>query len=291
MRSTVAGLSLLLVCCGGTSGPEPSRAIRVMTFNVLCSFCDDTYDPWEERLAYFHDIFDRHDLDLIGFQEIAIEREVAEVLRRDPEYDAVFYKGEDTSYPDAAIAYRRARFSPVQQGAYWLSPTPEVVYSKGFAPGQQVPRLVYWVRLKDSLSDRTVYFATTHFDNNSPSQELSAPLVVERSAAFAQDLVIVTGDFNSQPRDVAYQTLTQVEEGGLLDTFELSPSVTPARNRTPGPTWDSEERIDHIFLGNNPGSAGVSVSRYTPDLFVYGGQDRLPSDHRAVSATLELSDP
>src|SRR5262245_54410645 len=29
--------------------PEP---MVVMTFNILCSFCDDTYDPWEVRVGY-----------------------------------------------------------------------------------------------------------------------------------------------------------------------------------------------------------------------------------------------
>jgi len=43
-----------------------------MTFNVLCSFCNlREFDPWSERLAYFGDIFARHDPDLIGLQELS----------------------------------------------------------------------------------------------------------------------------------------------------------------------------------------------------------------------------
>ena len=36
--------------------PAP-MTLRVMTFNVLCSFCGgDEYDPWSARLAYFEDL-------------------------------------------------------------------------------------------------------------------------------------------------------------------------------------------------------------------------------------------
>jgi hypothetical protein len=30
--------------------------LTVMTYNVMCSFCDPSYDPWDERLHYQRDI-------------------------------------------------------------------------------------------------------------------------------------------------------------------------------------------------------------------------------------------
>src|ERR1041384_796995 len=94
-------------------------------------------------------------------------------------------------------------------GFYWLSAKPDEPYSVGFA-APQLPRLVTWARLHALDEDFDVLFATTHFDNNSPSQEMSAPLVLERTAALASELpVIMVGDFNSQPTDLAYTILTE----------------------------------------------------------------------------------
>ena len=56
-------------------------------------------------------------------------------------------------------------------------------------------------------------------------QELSAPLVLERTAALASELpVIMVGDYNSQPSDPAYAILTEGVDGAgprFADAFVL----------------------------------------------------------------------
>ena len=79
MRAMAVGalLTVLVAACGESheSSPVPSSPappLTVMTFNVLCSFCDlRNFDPWSERLNDFEDIFARHDPDLIGLQELS----------------------------------------------------------------------------------------------------------------------------------------------------------------------------------------------------------------------------
>jgi endonuclease/exonuclease/phosphatase family metal-dependent hydrolase len=176
---------------------------RVMTFNVMCSSCaPEGFEDWEERVPYTGDTVRRHDPDLIGFQELFNGEEVAQIEAELPDYTTIWFAAADPGdldYADATIAYRSSMFAEVEHGFYWLSPTPDTPYSNGFA-SPQLPRLVVWARLRALAEDHEFVFATTHFDNNSPSQELSAPLVLERTAALADELpVIMVGDFNSKP--------------------------------------------------------------------------------------------
>lgn len=288
-------ISNLLTGCGDDShGDTAAPPMTVMSFNVLCSFCNlAEYDPWEERLAYFDDIFARHDPDLIGTQELSpLNAEVTAISELLPGYGVIYYR--DTilgrTYPDAAIFYRSERFEVIESGDYWLSPTPDVPFSSGFAR-IQLPRLVVWARLRDlAAGGREIFFATTHFDNNSPSQELSAPLLQERTAPFAGDRpVIVVGDFNSRPNSTAYGILTTDDSNGIV--FENAFDLTDWRldtNLTPAPEYDLGDRIDHIFLAGD----GVSwtVDDWVVDLTVYGANDRYPSDHWPVVATVQYAD-
>ena len=284
-----AGIALLAGCGDDGGGASTSPPLTVMAFNVLCSFCNvREFDPWEERLAYFGDIFARHDADLIGVQELTpLNDEVGDIAALLPGFGVIYYDpAEGTSYPDAAIFYRLERFTVVESGEYWLSPTPEVPLSIGFAR-IQFPRLVVWARLRDRADgDRQLFFATTHFDNNAPSQELSAPLLQERTALFARELpVIVVGDFNSRPNSTAYGLLT--EDPAAEVTFENAFDLAGCRletNRVPAPDYDLGDRIDHIFLAGD----GVTWSArdWVVDLTSYGANDRYPSDHFPVVATV-----
>jgi endonuclease/exonuclease/phosphatase family metal-dependent hydrolase len=262
-----------------------------MTFNVLCSFCggSEDYDSWTERLAYFRDLFSRHEPDLIGLQELAFESEVDELLALRPGYGAIYYRAEESgfAYPDATLLYRSNRFEPLASGAYWLSPTPDVPSSRGFSDEQVTPRLVVWAELLDRASRRTLYAATTHFDNNPPCQERSAPLVLERTAPWAAHTpVVVVGDFNSQPADQAFVILSQGDGGGfeLSDTQPLAADWSVHSNQAPVPDYPLDQRIDHIFVG--PDGPSWVVDRWTVDLQIYGLLDRYPSDHRAMVAVI-----
>jgi endonuclease/exonuclease/phosphatase family metal-dependent hydrolase len=279
-------IALTMLVAGCSDEPETPVArdpepVTVMTFNILCSFCDLSYDPWEDRLAYFDDIFDRHAPDLIGTQELAFPEEIEQILDLLPGYGVLFW-GQDpaveTPWPDSAIFYREDRFSVVEQGVYWLSPTPEEPLSIGFSP-PQLPRAVQWAQLLDAAGERDLFFATTHFDNNSPSQDLAAPLVIERTSTWAADMpVVFTGDFNSQTYDPAYAELTATWE----DAYDLADEPGVIHNQDPEPSYDAPERIDHIFVDG----ADWAVSEWTVDLTTYGPEARYPSDHRAISATL-----
>ncbi len=276
----------LLVFAATAIGCGEPAPLRVMTFNVLCSFCDPSYDPWEDRLAFFADTFARQSPDLIGLQEISFEQEVDQIRARSPRYAAIYFDevlpedGERHPYPDATIFYDAERFDVLEHGFFWLSPTPDDPFSTGFSEGRQLPRLITWARLRDLDASQELVFASTHFDNNAPSQDRSAPLALERLIPIAGDTPLVfVGDFNSDPSDPAYQTLA----GALTNAFDRTTAWRTDSNEDPPPDYDPALRIDHIFL--RP-SARFLVDDWVADLHVYGENQRPPSDHKAIAASL-----
>jgi endonuclease/exonuclease/phosphatase family metal-dependent hydrolase len=175
-------------------------------------------------------------------------------------------------------------FEEVEHGFYWLSPTPDEPYSTGFA-NPQLARLVVWARLRALAEDHEFVFATTHFDNNSPSQELSAPLVLERTAALADELpVIMVGDFNSQPVDPAYALL--LTGARASPTASCSPpttgAATPTSTPSPPTTPPSASTTSSSPAPRGRPATGSSTSGATaPDIHE-------TSDHFAIAVQLAV---
>jgi endonuclease/exonuclease/phosphatase family metal-dependent hydrolase len=270
--------------------PDPPPLLEptiVMTFNVLCSFCDDTYDPWEDRIGYITDTIDRHTPDLVGLQELFTGEEVQQLLDLSPDYSALFYSDDTSDYADATIWWRTDRYELVDSGFYWLSPAPDTPFSVGFSP-PQLPRLVAWAHLRELSSGAELLFVNTHFDNNSPSQELSAPLLLERTEAQAGALpIVVVGDFNSQPDSTAYAILTGGVDGAglaLQNSFDLAQDWLVNSNGDPAPGYDPATRIDHVFVAGGE----WAVPLWIVDTWVYGEAQKHTSDHFAIAVDLHL---
>jgi endonuclease/exonuclease/phosphatase family metal-dependent hydrolase len=266
------------------SPPLPDPMV-VMTFNILCSFCDDTYDPWDDRLGYMADTIARHDPDLFGLQELFTADEVQQLLDLMPGYEVLYFMDELTDYADASIWWRADRYELVDSGFYWLSPAPDTPFSVGFAD-MQFPRIVAWAHMRELATQGELLFVTTHFDNNSPSQELSAPLLLERTELQAGELpIVVVGDFNSKPDTVAYGILTNGVDGqgfALTNSFDLADSWSVESNQDPAPAYDVDSRIDHIFVAGG----AWSVPSWVVDTWIYGPNDLPTSDHFAMVAEL-----
>ncbi|MBM4343152.1 MAG: endonuclease/exonuclease/phosphatase family protein [Deltaproteobacteria bacterium] len=276
---------------------KPQGALAVMTYNVMCSFCvnkahADWEHKWSARLPWLRDVFKRFDPDLMGLQEmqahLPTENDVPEVDQLvGPEklYDYHHYRfkpGDEVpnDYPDATVLWKKARFDKLDQGVVWLSPTPDKPYSIGFVLSQ-FPRVMVWVKLRDKLRNRDLWFATTHFDNNSPSQEKSATLVLDALGPLAQSApLILTGDYNSKPDSKAFGLLAAGKPGvspPWQDTFNLTKSWTAVHNQAAPPGYPTKDRIDHIFVASD--TAKFQVAWWGIDLWLYGPKQQAPSDH------------
>ncbi len=295
--STTTGVDSSSAADTSTTGGPAVPALgpwRVMTFNVMCSSCTpDGFEPWDLRVPHMGDTIRRHDPDLLGTQELFTGAEVEELEAELPGYTSVWFAKptpDNLDYADAAIFYRTELFEEVEHGFYWLSPKPDTAYSTGFA-APQLPRLVVWARLRALAEDYELVFATTHFDNNAPSQELSAPVVLERTAALGDELpVIMVGDYNSQTNDLAYEILTTGVDGSgprFEDAFALSEQWRQDTNLDPAPQYDPASRIDHVFVAGAPWTA----SDWAVDQWGYGPTMMYTSDHFAISVELAVPPP
>ena len=280
--------ALFLGGCGDDAAPTDT--LKVMTFNIMCVFCGQGYDPWENRITYMADIFNRHQPDIVGTQEFFQSEDLNEVLALVPRYGALYYiddgEGFLPDYPDAAIFYLTERFEVLEQGYYWLGDTPDEAWTGGWADSQ-FWRIVAWARFRQKDNGREFVVVNTHFDNNFPNQQNSAPLLLNRTAPWAATLpVIVTGDFNSKPDSIAYGILVNGQEQGgfaLSNSFDIAKAWRVDHNQAEAPVYDPDHRIDHIFYA---GPGAWSCSDWVADLWTYGEENRYPSDHFALMATL-----
>jgi endonuclease/exonuclease/phosphatase family metal-dependent hydrolase len=268
--------------CEAPCGPS---TVTVMTLNVLCRFCaKEGYDEWSVRLPQLQALITRHSPDLIGLQEVAdIDDAVALLEGGGYRISSARWGGEH--YTDALLAFQEDRMALIDEGALWLSPTPELPLSWGWRP-LAFPRLVAWAQLRDRDSGLPILLATTHLDNNRPNKDRGAALIGEQIVPLAAGVpLILTGDLNTHAREDRFPTIL----GPLTEVSTVAAETQLLGVRTGVPHTRRElqpdRRIDHILVGS-PGD--VSVSRWIHDAPVYGDPLRRPSDHPAVLATITL---
>jgi endonuclease/exonuclease/phosphatase family metal-dependent hydrolase len=216
--------------------------LKVMTYNVLVEISSvPGIPPWRSRKDAVVDLIRHENLDLIAVQETA-PRQLTFLAEKLPEFGLI----QDSKFTDAALFYRKDLFDLVEQGQWWLSPTPEKHMSKGF--GNFLPRLLVWARLKHRATGGILVAASTHFDNTEPSQNKMAALCQEKWKPFTQtgQPIIWMGDFNTDQSRGDYPMLTS---HGFQDAYTASPSASPGGKDDNVPTFPGEngKRIDHIL--------------------------------------------
>jgi len=272
-----AYLSLLLASLTGYSvqATEVEVEINVVTFNVLVDLGKSKgIPPWNERKELCAKLLRDIDPDLIGLQE-PFPHQVEYLLEAVPGYRKFHFP----DFTDATILYRTAIFERLDQGHWWLSPTPEQP-SSGF--GNVVPRIVVWVKLKHRESGSELYFFNTHFDNTQPSQTKMAALCEEKMKPFIVSglPMIFVGDFNTDQRRGDYARLTS---NGWEDAYRVSEHASPLGRDDNITTFvGSQKRIDHIFFQAERSKAKSWRRLESPD------PERKVSDHFPVQATLLL---
>jgi len=290
---------------GGDATGNDGTRLRVVTFNVLCSMCPKAEnDPWKDRVPHLQALIKEYDADILGVQEL-VPRELAIgtkggdepglMVATHPVYVSLYWQATTTdasfsTYPDAVIYLRKSRFEVLDSGTYWLGPKPDEPLSEGFLKGKPtLSRLVVWATVKDKWSGRKLYVANTHFDPNSPSQELSAPLVMGRlpKDKSLREHAIIVGDFNAKPDRDAYKTIVAAQADGvtLREAYPASAAKDVVHNADKAPVWEPKDQIDHIFVGPK-----LAVSKWMVDMKKFGPNKRFPSDHRLIAADLKFLD-
>ena len=261
--------------CRRERAVEPSKAVpvredgavelRLMSFNVRYETPEDSgARSWRKRIPGATRMIRRLQPDCIGVQE-ALHGQVADLWASLPDYE--FYGvGREDGRRDgeySGIFYRKDRFQPdpADCGTFWLSDTPEVPGSRTW--GNEIPRLVTWVRLIDLATGRGFYVYNTHWDHkNQPSREQASLLIASRIDArkHAGEPVALIGDFNSIEANPGMNYLTgtrgrvaggeRIWENGLLDTYQALHASE--KNRRTLHFWRASRegalKVDHIFV-------------------------------------------
>jgi endonuclease/exonuclease/phosphatase family metal-dependent hydrolase len=256
-----------------------------MSFNLRLDLASDGPNAWPHRRDWVASLIRFHAPDALGVQE-ALAHMLTDLDARIPEFARVGVGRADGREGGefSAILYRRDRLDMLDNGTFWLSPTPEVPGSKGWDAA--IERVATWARFRDRVTGCTHVHLNTHFDHiGEQARQESARLIRRRLAAIAGGApVIVTGDLNADPQSVAYRVFTRdtVDAAAPLgDAF----STSRAGHYGPTSTWtafkaiEPGRRIDYVLVSTQ---IPVLTHGILPDSW----DGRFPSDHLPVLASV-----
>lgn len=217
-----AGLALalsLLACAlhvtNSGAAPVPPQgpdSLRIATHNVhYIRLRQETgrwsRGDWERRKPALDAAFKAMAADIVAFQEMesfaggddgSVNLARDYLLARNPGYAAAA-SGDWRSFPSTQpVFYRTARLEVLDQGWFFFSTTPEVIYSRSF--DGSYPAFASWVRFGPRGGGPAFTLFNVHFEYDSPSNKrLSAQLVASRMAPRleAGEAVVLAGDINA----------------------------------------------------------------------------------------------
>jgi len=280
-------LCLGLVACASakrTTLAKPlTDSLRGATFNIhYLHVTEKGLSKWEERRSAVTDMIGDLSPDIIAFQEMESfggghsrneNIQLEWVLSQHPGYKAAAFSDNADKYPiTQPILYRSELFDVVEQGFFFFSDTPDVIYSRTF--NGSWPAFCSWATLREKRSGKNFTVFNIHTDFSSGSNRIkSIDLIAKRINPRIKggEAVLLIGDLNASNKSKIAKTLKSiplqfVPDSGSTFHFNKGVNLTPA--------------IDHI----------LHTSHFTPTDKVivwrkkYNG--KWPGDHYPVMADL-----
>ncbi|SNR61121.1 endonuclease/exonuclease/phosphatase family protein [Puniceibacterium sediminis] len=204
--------------------PRPDGALRVATFNShYINLGQQTgawsLGNWNQRKGAFDATFKALGADVVAFQELesfqrgddgSVNLARDYLLEQNPAYRAAA-SGDWRDFPSTQpVFYRTDRLDVLDQGWFFFSDTPDVIYSRTF--NGSYPAFCSWVRFQHREGGRPFTVYNVHFEYKSGSnRRLSAALVAERMRARidAAEPVFLVGDLNARVGGEAYEILSR----------------------------------------------------------------------------------
>lgn len=210
---------------------------------------------------------------LVGLQEVKNNqlKDILSLLGPDWGHYGVGREDGKTRGEYAPVLFKKLQWELLYGQTRWLSETPDRP-SKGWDSAYE--RVVTLVDVVHRALGRRVRFFNTHYDHRGRKARIQSSLQIMGLMEESSGASFLAGDFNSEPHEEAYTTLSK----GLVDLaaacveragFEFSDTgFDPGRK---------EKRID--FIWSLPGTA---VLRH--EIMSSQADDFLFSDHRPVVA-------
>ncbi|MDZ4673633.1 MAG: endonuclease/exonuclease/phosphatase family protein, partial [Gemmatimonadota bacterium] len=232
------------------TGAWAQRPVTVLSFNIRYGSAQDGDHVWPNRRDLVVDVLRDHAPQLIGIQE-ALRFQLDEIGAALPRYREVGVGRSDgkTAGEYAALLVDTTRFEIIGEGTFWFSDTPEDPGSMHW--GNRITRISSWARLVDRTTRDTIRIYNVHWDHESqPSRERSAALLLERMRAAEGDRILLTGDFNADESNPAFQALLADTRLPLRDTFRALHPDAQVVGTFNGFTGDSTGgKIDAVLVG------------------------------------------
>jgi endonuclease/exonuclease/phosphatase family metal-dependent hydrolase len=273
---------LLTICLYSCQTQTTETEFNLISYNIRFNNPDDGINAWPNRKIWVADLLRFYDADIVCVQE-ALHHQLEDLLEQLPQfrYSGIGRDDGKQAGEYSAILYNQNRFTLLDEGTFWLSPTPETP-SMGWDAA--VIRICSWVKFNDILSGQSFYVFNTHFDHvGVQAREESARLIIRSMEETAGEFpVIIAGDINAEPNDLAVQTIT----ARLHDAYKAS------REPAYGPygTWNAfdynsplDRRIDFVFVNDK-----IEVLKYAA--LSDAKNQRFPSDHLPVFVRLGLKE-
>ncbi|WP_339878666.1 endonuclease/exonuclease/phosphatase family protein [uncultured Algoriphagus sp.] len=274
--------SLLLLALNlGINSISVAQTHNFATFNIRYANPNDVGNLWADRLPHVASLIQFHQIELVGVQE-ALNNQLVD-LTKELGYSYIGVGRDDGTEKGeyAAILYDPKKFEMLDQGTFWLSPTPEKP-SKGWDAA--LNRICTWGKFKDT-SGKTFYVFNNHYDHiGQQAREESSKLVMAQVSLINKENApaILMGDFNVKPDNAAYSTITSNPDWQDARLISEIPSYGPAGSFT---SFDWEKMpdgiIDHVFVKGD-----IKVIRHGILTDNYG--KKYPSDHFPVLVEVEF---
>ncbi|MEO0485465.1 MAG: endonuclease/exonuclease/phosphatase family protein [Pseudomonadota bacterium] len=262
--------------------PKPLGTIRIATWNVHYIWLEQEVGDWglsgwEARKDPMDATLKALGADIIAFQEmesfarggdrnVNLTRDF--LLARNPDFAAAATGDARVEPPTQPIFYRPDVFELLDDGWFHFSPTPDVLYSRGFDGAS--PSFASWAIFRTRASGAVFRVLNIHPDAFSRVNRVaSAKLTATRLKPWldAGERVILLGDFNARAGSVIH---AEFEALGM--TFPPVPGATYHLNRG----LHAFGAIDHI------GANDPSIFASDPVVFNRKLGEVWPSDHHPV---------
>lgn len=290
---------------------------RLATYNIRYtadpgSSTDTEGKDWGVRGPVCRDVILNYGFDIVGFQEICgtgrkYRNPVTNRTQLDdlkawlPGYELIAWDRDGTKRLEyVAIAFKKDRYELLEQGSFFISPTPDK-YSMGWDTHiESHSRILGWLKLKDKTSGEQFIYACTHTNDGwSLDGPYGSQLVAKRMKEIAGNLpVMVVADYNTSRLDRDRKGLKAYHAAfhdAALDVPADKNYSLPASNRQVDWTYNAfnpASNVNHtgreidfqFYRGMN-----ILERHIVTEEFTYNGVQYPSSDHFPVYVVAELA--
>ena len=259
---------------------KEGNKIKIIDYNLRCAN-DENGNSIQERSVRFREVMKKYTPDICGFQEVVPEW--VTYLEADyPTYGKHIQYRSASSKEGTMVMWNTATMERLEEGHFWLSPTPEVE-SNGAAWGEgQLNRIVAWAKVKVKATGSVFVFFSTHQNNAGTHPENSAKTIL----AQAKKLGVGTkyggfcmGDYNVGPWSAGHVGMM---EGNIFS--DINEDLEQCADTTVNGyhTGSSTNIIDFVFY--TPAKV-LPIHYEVVDMEIDGNY---VSDHRGIYAEAAL---